>query len=112
MAPKEITLDGVKYPVYFGYNALLKVERATGIPFARIGELFAEVSLENLALMVRIAIEEGARKAKEPAPELTEETILDALDASGDEGFADMIEALTSFLFAGEGGAKEPAGEA
>lgn len=109
MKPRHIELLGQERPVYFGFNALHKVEKATGVTFARIAELFEDISVETLVLMLHVALEEGARK-EGTTNDLTQEDLYDALDEYGFDRLDEVIESLTSFFVptAAEGSTDEP----
>jgi len=103
MKPRYIQFLGKEMPVYFGFNAsnLLERKRAT----QDLNDL------ENTAVMVQIALSEGARKEGiKNAPKLTMEQIFDGLDEAGVDGMKQITDAIAAFLPKGdtEEGEKEP----
>jgi len=111
MKPRYIKFAGKKRPVYFGFNALWRIEQQTGIPFSKIQELFENISLDTLVLMLHVSLDEGARKDSEEF-DLTKEQVIDALDDYGIERMDEIIEVIVSFLVPIEEGGKIPSGEA
>jgi hypothetical protein len=111
MKPRYLSLAGQERPLYFGFNALWKVEKATGVPFARIADLFIDLTFETLLIMLEAALQDGARREGLDYT-LTREELADALDDYGMDRFDEIITALTSFMIKDTGeGVQEASGE-
>jgi len=110
MKPRYIEFAGKKRPVYFGFNALWRIEQQTGIPFSKIQELFENISLDTLVLMLYVSLHEGARKEGKEC-ELTKDQVIDALDDYGIDRMDEIIEVIVSFLIPAEEGEKKTLGE-
>lgn len=97
MKPRYITLAGIERPLYFGFNALFRFEKQTGVPFSKVATLFEDITLETLRTMLAIGLEEGARR-EGVAYDLTLDQLTDALDEFGIAGFDQVLEPLMSFF--------------
>jgi hypothetical protein len=103
MLAKHIDFAGSEMPIYFGNKALYLIEKQSGVPFSQIDTLFDNMTLETMCMIIKIALQEGARKEKKPF-EMSDDDILDAMDEMSNEQLFDMIRVISSFAFKGSGG--------
>jgi hypothetical protein len=111
MKPRYIQFAGEKRPVYFGFNAIWRIEQETDIPFSKIQDLFQDIKLDTLIMLLHVSLEEGARKEGQKF-ELTKEQVVDGLDEYGVDRIEEIIDVIMSFLVPTEEGGKKPSGEA
>ena len=74
-----VEIDGEKYPIRFGMNALRKFGKRTGTTLADLEKLGADMDLENALQLVYAGIEDGYRKAKQKC-ELNMDSLADLID--------------------------------
>jgi hypothetical protein len=76
---KFVDINGKKYPLRFGLNALRKYGQRTNTTLADLGKIGDDISLENSLQLIYAGIEDGYRKAKQKC-ELTIECLADLID--------------------------------
>ena len=103
MLAKHIDFAGAEMPIYFGNKALYLIEKQSGVPLSQIDTLFDNMTLETMCMIIKVALQEGARKEKQPF-EMSDDDIFDAMDEMSPEQLVDLISVISSFAFKGSGG--------
>ena len=100
-----VEIDGEKYPIRFGMNALRKYGKRTGTTLADLEKLGQDIDLENALQLVYAGIEDGYRKAKQKC-KLDIESLADLID-NDYEALSSCMDVLTKQMGGNKKGKKE-----
>jgi len=98
-----VELNGKKYPIKFGFNALRKYSMQTGTSLADLNNIGDKMSLNDALILIHCGIEDGHRAAKQECT-LSLDALADSMD--GDmEGIARCMKILAEMM--GDKGGKK-----
>lgn len=92
----EIKFGGEKRPVKYGWAAIAEFGKLTGVNFANLGTIEAELDLEGILAIIYVGLKHGARAEKKEFT-MTLETVGDMLDEEEDfnEKLQEFLNAFT-----------------
>ena len=90
MKPRYFNFGGKERPFYFGFNAISLLEKYTGKPISKIGEVFTEASVNDMSMILEISMQEGARLDGKDY-DIPKEKIFDYMDELGMSKVSDIM---------------------
>ena len=74
-----VRIGKYEYPIFFGFNALRKFCKITGVSLSKITQLGDDIGLDDALQLIAVGIEEGNRKSGK-SRSLTVDELGDLLD--------------------------------